>query len=47
MNVPEATDVAESQVNAVIDDNPVNLLRDDLRDFAGYSSARSEKRAEL
>lgn len=27
------------------DDNPLNLLREDLRDFAGYSSARSEKRS--
>ncbi|MGO4780808.1 histidinol-phosphate transaminase, partial [Lysobacter sp. 2RAB21] len=29
----------------MIDDNPMNLLREDLRDFAGYSSARSEKRS--
>ncbi|KWS02366.1 Histidinol-phosphate aminotransferase [Lysobacter capsici AZ78] len=29
----------------MIDDNPMQLLREDLRDFAGYSSARSEKRA--
>ncbi|MEH6422247.1 histidinol-phosphate transaminase [Pseudomonas sp. CGJS7] len=28
----------------MIDDNPQQLLREDLRDFAGYSSARSEKR---
>lgn len=27
------------------DDNPLSLLREDLRDFAGYSSARSEKRS--
>lgn len=38
-------DVTQPEVNAVADDNPLNLLREDLRDFAGYSSARSEKRS--
>lgn len=28
------------------DDNPLDLLRDDLRDFAGYKSARSDARSD-
>lgn len=35
----------ESSPIEMNDDNPLNLLREDLRDFAGYSSARSEKRS--
>lgn len=31
--------------DAAMNDDPVMLLREDLRDFAGYSSARSEKRS--